>query len=302
MRGWAICVCACGLAACGARVEVSSDAPPGQGPDGPIGPPPPDAAPGVDAMLGAWSMVAPIPAAATPGMGEDDGAPSSTETEMVFSGKLSGVAKDIYVTTRNTVLDPWGTAAAVAELNTTATEQTPRITADGLSIYFSSARSGGPGADDIWMSTRSGPGSPWQPPTVVPIVNSAQDERTLTPCQGGRYLMISFRTGSGDVYEGVLGGAAPTLVASLSSAATETGTFVSADCLRAWFASTRDGTNDIFYGHRATVGDPWILDGKVTELSTDTDDESDPWVSPDGHRMVFTSNADGENDVYQASR
>ena len=154
-------------------------------------------------------------------------------------------------------------------------------------------------------SPRGAVGDPWLPPTVVPIVNSGADERTLTPCQGGRYLMISFRGagGTGDVYEGVLGGTAPALVAELSDpAAQETGSFVTDDCLQAWFASTRDGTNDIFHAHRDAVSDPWILDGKVVELSTDANAESDPWVSPDSHRMFFTSDADGENDLYVSPR
>src|SRR5204863_195733 len=84
--------------------------------------------------------------------------------------------------------------------------------------------------------------------------------------------------------EGVFG-QAPTLVAELSDpVAQETGSFVSADCLRAWFASNRDGTTDIFYAHRANPGDTWILDGKDPDLSTDTFDESDPFVSAEGRR------------------
>ena len=56
------------------------------------------------------------------------------------------------------------------------------------------------------------------------------------------------------------------------------------------------------HAHRDAVSDPWILDGKVVELSTDANAESDPWVSPDSHRMFFTSDADGENDLYVSTR
>lgn len=299
MRAWAIFFAGLG-AACGAQVDATTDAPARRGDAGDSV----DGAVGPDAALGPWVLAGAIPTAATAGMAEDDGSPAPGETELVFSGKLPGVNKDLYVLARGAAADPWGPATKITELDTTATEQTPRITADGLAIYFSTARGGGPGGDDIWSATRTAPGAPWTGLAVVPGVNSTDDDRTLTPCAGDRYLMISFRAGTGDVYEGVLGGAAPAPVAALSDpAANETGTFVSADCLRAWFASNRDGTNDVFAAHRDSVASPWILDGKVTEISTDTYDESDPWVSADGHRMVFASTQDGdENDLYTATR
>jgi hypothetical protein len=310
MRGevltlWLAVGAAC-AAGCGARVDVdrteddtgddggpSTDAPPGAEGDGPAV---------IDAPLGMWGASAPIGTAATAGLAEDDPAASADETELVFAGKLGSAAKDIYRLTRADPTQPWGVAAPVAELNTTATEQTPRITADGTRLYFSTSRGGGEGGDDIWTATRANAASAWTGLAPVPIVNSDDDERTLTPCAGDRYLMISFRSGNGDVYEGVLGGAAPVLVAELSTGEAETGTFISADCREAWFASTRDGDNDIFYAQRAAVGDPWTLVGKVTELSTDGAGESDPWVSPDGHRMVYASNADGDNDLYLTTR
>jgi Tol biopolymer transport system component len=292
------------LAACGARVDIATDgaAAVADGAPGDVDGPP--AMP--DAMLTAWTTPSPIPTGSTGGLAEDDPGPSATETELIFSGKLPDIAKNLYVMTRQTRMDPWGAATLVPGLNTTATEQTPRLTPDGLTLYFSSARNGGPGNDDIWVATRADVTAPWLNPTVVPNVNASADDRTLTPCQGGRYMMISFRGpgGTGDVYEGVLGGAAPTLVPQLSDPdAQETGTFVTEDCLKLWFASNRDGSNDIFYAHRAAVSDPWILDGKVAELSTPGANESDPWVSPDGHRMVFASdNGNGDNDLYVSTR
>jgi hypothetical protein len=293
---------------CGASVPaMSDDVPPGDDqpgdPDAPIEGFP-DADLGPDAMLGPWSAPVMIPTGGTDGMAEDDGAPSLADTEMMFSGKLGANPKDIYVLTRQSPADPWGPAQLATGLNTTAQEQTPRFWDDGLTAYFSSARGGGVGGDDIWMATRAGPGMPWNQPTLVADVNSDEDERTLTPCAGNRYVVISFRNGTGDFFEGRLGGGAPTLVPQFSDPdAQETGSFVSTDCLRAWFASNRDGTIDIFYGHRDNVNDPWILDGKVIELSTDQYDESDPFVIYGGHRMVFTSTADGdENDLYESTR
>lgn len=302
-RGLAVSI-VLAASACGASVPAFSDGGVGDDDDAIDGRPGQiDAAPGPDAMLGPWSAPAMIPTAGTDGMGEDDGTLSPLETELYFSGKLPGVNKDLYQITRMNPGDAWGPASKITELDTGNTEQTPRFSADGLTLYFSSDRAGGVGNDDIWMATRDAIGAPWNPPTLVPAVNSNADERTYTPCAGNRYVVISFRGGTGDFYEGVVG-QAPTLVAELSDLANqETGSFVSADCLRAWFASDRDGTTDIFYGHRADPADPWIFDGKDTDLSTDTYDESDPMVSGDGHRMVLTSTLDGgENDLYTSTR
>lgn len=302
-RGLPASACIVLASACGANVPSLFDGPAGgddtDAPPGTIDAP--NATP--DAMLGPWSAPQMIPTAGTPDLGEDDGTVSPLETELYFSGKLAGVNKDIYQLTRMSPADPWGPASLVAELDTGNTEQTPRFFDDGLTLYFSTSRAGGPGNDDIWIATRDAVGLPWNPPAVVPDVNSGADERTLTPCAGNRYLMISFRGGTGDVWEGRFG-QAPTLVTELSDpAAQETGTFISADCLRAWFASNRDGTTDIFYAHRANPQDAWIFDGKDTDLSTDIYDESDPMVSADGHRMVLTSTLDGgENDLYTSTR
>jgi Tol biopolymer transport system component len=302
---WARVAIALGVAACGARVDNdaddgvdvdanggTADAPTGSSDAPPTGP---------DAALGLWGTPSPIGPIATPSVQEDDGTLDSTETELLYASRPSGGVKDLYRLTRATPQDPWGAPAIVSQLNSGQTDQTPRLSADGLTVYFASSRNGTAGGDDIWTATRADRASPFGTPTRVAAVNSGQDERTFTPCGGNRYVMISFRTGNGDVYEGVMG-QAPTLVASLSSGDNETGTFVTQDCLKLWFASNRDGDNDIFWAYRATVADPWILGGKVTELSTNGANESDPWVSADLRRMVFASDGDGELDQYLSTR
>jgi hypothetical protein len=51
------------------------------------------------------------------------------------------------------------------------------LTADGLRIYFGSARPGGAGSGDIWTATRPGFGSPFTTPTPVTELNAASNER-----------------------------------------------------------------------------------------------------------------------------
>jgi Tol biopolymer transport system component len=49
-------------------------------------------------------------------------------------------------------------------INGTGADGTPNLSPDGLTMYFSSARAGGFGEGDLWMSQRSGPDSEWSEP------------------------------------------------------------------------------------------------------------------------------------------
>jgi Tol biopolymer transport system component len=41
---------------------------------------------------------------------------------------------------------------------------------------------------------------------------------------------------------------------------------------------------------------------KITELSTAQFNEEDPWVSADGRTMMFVTNKDGLQQIYQVTR
>jgi Tol biopolymer transport system component len=63
---------------------------------------------------------------------------------------------DIWVSTRETVFDPWSTPANLGPLvNSTANDNAPAISTDRETLYFPSNREGGAGLLDLWMSTRT---------------------------------------------------------------------------------------------------------------------------------------------------
>jgi len=86
-------------------------------------------------------------------------------------------ATDIYVTTRKTEDDPWGTPVNLGPpVNSVAHEWDPDISADGLSLYFSSRRSHGLGGDGFWVATRKTKDDRWgDPVNLGPPVNSPYD-------------------------------------------------------------------------------------------------------------------------------
>jgi Tol biopolymer transport system component len=69
-------------------------------------------------------------------------------------------------------------AVAVAELNTPLRETHPTIHQNGLLMVFSSNRTGGLGAIDLWVSRRPTTADPWGTPcNLGPAVNSGSDDR-----------------------------------------------------------------------------------------------------------------------------
>jgi hypothetical protein len=68
----------------------------------------------------------------------------------------------------------------------------PAISNDGLSLYISSARPGGFGPNDIWVSQRDSLDDPWGPPqNLGPNINTAGDEFAPDFSPDGHWLFFS---------------------------------------------------------------------------------------------------------------
>jgi|HubBroStandDraft_6_1064221.scaffolds.fasta_scaffold80531_3 hypothetical protein len=104
-------------------VDVTADA---QGPPGPNGWYAPTAVPGVNTS-------------AT----ETDPSFTDDDLTIVFTSDRAGGTGglDLYIGTRASVTEPF-TVRELTELNSTATDQSPEISTDGLTIYFSTTRGG----------------------------------------------------------------------------------------------------------------------------------------------------------------
>jgi hypothetical protein len=85
--------------------------------------------------------------------------------------------QDIWVSHRARVKDPWGTPVNLGPaINTTANEGVPAFSRDGHWIFFNSARPGGFGANDLWVSYRRHTHDDfgWGPPVNLgPNINSS---------------------------------------------------------------------------------------------------------------------------------
>ncbi len=73
-----------------------------------------------------------------------------------YSDRSGGVgARDLYVSTRPSVLDTFQSASLVGGVNSAASDHLPWLSPDELTIYFTSARAGGAGGYDLWTATRA---------------------------------------------------------------------------------------------------------------------------------------------------
>lgn len=293
--GFAAC---CMAAACGVRLD-------GNQPTGPDGSQPtPDAPAGDDAMadgppaLGPWGTPTLVPGASTTAI-EDDGSLSSTTLEMVFAvvDPAQNNTKDLYYMSRASATAAWSAPQKLG-FNTTSSEETPRFSADDLTLYFASNRAGGPGLLDIYKVTRSAVGAAWGAAQLVSGVSTTAGEKWYMPCAADNTYLVILDTNIG---QGTVG-SAPMVCAELSSAQTETGTFLSRDCKTVYFASNRSGTNKLYMATRASTTATWGTPTEVVDFAGLGGAQEDPWLAPDLRTFVFVSNVSGTKDVYISTR
>ena len=112
---------------------------------------------------------------------------------------------DIYVSTRASLAANWGAPVNLGtNVNSVDFDLAPDIASDGLSLYFHTTRTGGPGgAHDIWRSTRASTSDPWQAAQAVAApVNSMVSD--LAPSLSDDWQSIYYASDTGgnrDIWE-----------------------------------------------------------------------------------------------------
>jgi hypothetical protein len=247
-------------------------------------------------MLGPWGAPVAVPGANS-ALAEDDATLSSNKLEMYFKRTDAGPDNNLYMMTRASESAAWTAPVAVTALNTTtANEESPRLSANDLTMYF--GRGG-----EIYKSIRTNTTSPWQAPTIVPTLNTTANEKWADVCDSGYAIVSRAVTGQGqDLIEGTVTAGATTSLTALNSTSNEQGTLLTADCLRIYFQSDRAGTFDIYMSSRATTTSPWSAPTMLPDFNTTTSSEEDPWISTDQRTFVFVTNASGNKDVYISTR
>ncbi|MEM9453284.1 MAG: hypothetical protein AAGF11_03840 [Myxococcota bacterium] len=248
---------------------------------------------------------------------DDDPSLTADMLEIVFQSNRDNGDDELYWSSRDSVNEQWDIPQPIDELNdntnNTTNENTPELSADGLVLMFSSTRRGGQDLD-VFISYRKSRDDTWEVPLSVDTLNTSDEELapTLTPDLQQVYLCSS-RPGDlmrrniwrADV---MMNGAElsfspPQIVMDISTNEHDCTMAVSPDGLVILFDIANDDNTAIW---EATRDSPDGMFGNATrldELNVDGQSDQDPWVSPDGHVIYFSSTRDdGDQDIFFAER
>jgi hypothetical protein len=252
------------------------------------------------------------------------------------TGNLQSPDRDLYVSQRDRVDDPWGPPQPLTMLNTTAFESCPALSLDEHRLYFSSNRTPTCGLKDIWVSRRHDRRDDfgWEPPVNLGCApdgpNSPKDDLmpTLFEDEDGRVLMYfaSNRAGGANHYNHTVmsddddsfGPATPITELSSTDPYGEQGITVRRDGLEVFFLSNRPGGGgsnlvnpnlvDFWRATRASTEDPWSPPVFVKNLGAPALAMGRIALSFDGRELYFASwrqpsiDGKGQPDIWVARR
>ncbi len=231
---------------------------------------------------------------------------------------------DIYVSTRVSTEDDWGEPMNLGpNVNRSGAEYMPRLSPDGLKLYFDANRSGGQGRWDAWVAKRATKDSDWGPAeNFGPPVNTSAGDGTVWITNDGLELYFSSARPSGNypspIYVSTratteddwgdpvkLGppveGPDADFVASVS--VDGLALFIMEDELHGRYRDGGFGGGDIWITTRVNRSSPWRAPMNLGPIINTSSYDSGGFVSPDGSTFYFDSrrpDSYGGSDLYEA--
>jgi hypothetical protein len=231
--------------------------------------------------------------------------------EIYFTSNRDMVSTDVWRARRAAADAPFGTPELVREVSTPAFETSSAISPDGLTLWFGSDRPGGIGDLDVWMSTRANRQASWSAPVNVLALSSPAKDVPRTPGQHGLVMPMASERASTGVYRTYLAARAsrtapfgapqalPELI--LDGKTTVVDGFLSDDGLILLYSSAAvGGPGDLFMAWRRSLSETFSLQAPLVDLNSDADDR-DPWLTPDGTHIYFSSDRSGVLAIYEAA-
>jgi Tol biopolymer transport system component len=200
-------------------------------------------------------------------------------------------------------------------INTANGEGSPKVSANGLELYFNSNRPGGSGGQDLWVSRRESPDAPWEPATNLgPVVNSAANEGAPSISSDGLELYFhdwgAHRPGGAGETDVWLSRRAsvddpwgePVNLGEVNSSANDGTPEISADMLELYFESERPGgfgSDDIWVVRRDAPDGAWGTPENLGQAINTSEWEHCPSISADGLTLFFDLRIPGDLVVTQ---
>lgn len=206
----------------------------------------------------------------------------------------------------------FGKPIALTSLNTSADEEHADLSANELTIYFSSTRPGGAGGFDLYQATRSSTTEPFGNVTPVPGVNTAGNERvprmagndlsmfamTATAAAPALRIALATRANVAVAFTGLK------LVANVNNATNAADPYLLPGGNIMYLASDLAGNLGLY--RSAKVNGAFSTPTLVPGVNLDTAAvENNPVVTPDELTLFFGSTrpgGTGDYDIYEARR
>jgi hypothetical protein len=224
-------------------------------------------------------------------------------------GGLGGA--DVWRTRRETPEDDFETPTPVESVNTEGFDASPAISGDGLTLWVGRELADvGLGGLDIWQATRSSASTDFGEPSLVSELNSALDDIPRPLGDHGRSMPFGSRRES-SIYATFLATrpapdqpfASPRRLTEIEqSGYNASDAFLTQDGLSLYFARAIEERGDLFVATRPDTSSPFGSPLGLSSINQEDSDERDPWLSPDGTRLYFSSDRDGVLNIYEARR
>lgn len=253
---------------------------------------------------GTWSAPQLVPGLAT---GSEENSPwvSADERTIYFSSnRVGGQARAIWMATRPTKTDSFGTPTLVANIDSPMDEGDPQLTADELTLYFYTRRTG---TDEVWIATRPTTADTFTVQGAMVITGSTTpssgpslsvDEQTFYYTHD--QLQIAFATrpdrASGFTFVREL--------AEVNAPATDLDPSISTDGLELFFGSYRTSPGATYVATRGSTADMFSSPTELTSIQAMVGGYTGtPEISADGRTLYYGADSPGPQvDLYYATR
>jgi Tol biopolymer transport system component len=200
-----------------------------------------------------------------------DGSPtvSADETELFFTSGREG-QQDLFVSTRANRNAAWSKPVNVGKVvnDQVGDDFSPRLSNDGLELYFASNRKGGFGKADMYVVKRASRKQPWGSATNLgQLLNTQAFEAFPTPSADGKLLYFNrsttFDSQDSDIWVATRTSPAEKwstpqrLPSKINSQRAEFSPSISSDGKKLYFASERSGSIEVYVSTRQDGTREW---------------------------------------------